>query len=168
MPPPTSNTTRDSPLYSVWPGAFAIWAVKYRPQTKNSSPWPAPTWGNSSRRPASESPPPFRPGSAGQEKGRFRNEAAFAPLAGASPIPASSGLTTRHRLNRYGDRDLNQALHHITITRERCHPPTRDYINRRTAEGKTRKEIRRCLKRYLARQIFKILENNPPTQLDTT
>ncbi|MBA3488770.1 MAG: IS110 family transposase [Longispora sp.] len=102
------------------------------------------------------------------EPGRFRNEAAFASLAGASPIPASSGLTTRHRLNRYGDRDLNQALHHITITRERCHPPTRDYVARRTAEGKTRKEIRRCLKRYLARQIFKILENNPPTQLDTT
>jgi transposase len=78
-----------------------------------------------------------------------------------NPVPASSGKTVRHRLNRSGDRALNQALHHIAITRERCDPATRDHIARRTAEGKTRKEIRRCIKRYLARQLYRLLENGP-------
>lgn len=95
--------------------------------------------------------------------GRCRNEAAFASLAGVSPLPASSGRTVRHRLNRGGDRALNQALHHITVTLERCDPVTRDYVTRRTAEGKTRKEIRRCLKRYLARKLYRLLENGPTT-----
>lgn len=93
--------------------------------------------------------------------GRCRNEAAFAALAGVSPLPASSGRTVRHRLNRGGDRALNQALHHVAITLERCDPATRDYVARRTADGKTRKEIRRCLKRYLARKLYRLLENGP-------
>lgn len=90
--------------------------------------------------------------------GRLRNEAAFAALAGTNPIPASSGRITRHRLNRGGDRILNAALHTIVLTRRRHHQPTRDYLTRRTSEGKTSKEINRCLKRYIARQLFKIME----------
>jgi transposase len=80
-------------------------------------------------------------------------------LAGVSPIPASSGPTTRYRLNRGGDRALNRALHDITITRWRMCPRTHAYINRRRAEGKTDREIRRCLKRYIARQIHRELTN---------
>ena len=100
--------------------------------------------------------------------GRFRSEAAFASLAGVAPIPANSGqITTRHRLNRYGDRHLNQALHTIVITRTRHHQPTRDYIVRRTTEGKTPREIKRCLKRYIARDLFRTLEH-PLTALDET
>jgi transposase len=89
--------------------------------------------------------------------GRCRSEAAFAALAGVSPLPASSGQTTRHRLNRGGDRALNQALHTIVLTRWRTHPQTQAYIQRRRAEGKTDREIRRCLKRYLARQLHREL-----------
>ena len=89
--------------------------------------------------------------------GRCRNEAAFAALAGTSPLPASSGRTVRHRLNRGGDRALNRAIHTIVVTRARCCPTTRAYITRRRAEGKTDKEIRRCLKRYVARQLYRAL-----------
>lgn len=89
--------------------------------------------------------------------GRVRSEAAFACLAGVNPIPASSGNTIRHRLNRGGDRRLNQALHMAVVTRMRMDPATRAYVERRTAEGRTSKEIRRCLKRYLARQIYRYL-----------
>ncbi|MDI5940621.1 MULTISPECIES: IS110 family transposase [unclassified Micromonospora] len=90
--------------------------------------------------------------------GRFRNEAAFASLAGVSPVPASSGRITRHRLNRGGDRTLNAALHTIAKARQRCHQPTKDYVNRRTTEGRTPAEITRSLKRYIARQIWRTLE----------
>uniref|UniRef100_UPI00078442F8 IS110 family transposase n=1 Tax=Demequina maris TaxID=1638982 RepID=UPI00078442F8 len=83
--------------------------------------------------------------------GRIRNEAAFAALAGVSPIPASSGNTTRHRLNRGGDRRLNSVFHAVILTRMRVDPATRDYVERRRAENKTTKDIRRILKRYLAR-----------------
>ena len=89
--------------------------------------------------------------------GRCRNDAAYAALAGASPIPASSGRTVRHRLNRGGDRQLNRALHDILLTRWRSCPHTREYIIRRRAEGKTDPEIRRCLKRYIARQLYRCL-----------
>lgn len=89
--------------------------------------------------------------------GRVRSEAAFAALAGVNPIPASSGNTTRHRLNRGGDRRLNRALHQATIVRMTHDPGTRAYVERRTAEGKTRREIRRCLKRYLARHLYRTL-----------
>jgi transposase len=89
--------------------------------------------------------------------GRCRDDAAFAALAGTNPIPASSGRTTRHRLNRGGDRQLNRAIHTIAITRARTCPRTKAYIARRTAEGKTPREIRRCLKRYITRELFKAL-----------
>jgi transposase len=93
--------------------------------------------------------------------GRIRNDAAFAALAGVAPLPASSGQTTRHRLNRGGDRQLNRALHTITLSRLSCHPETRAYATRRLAEGKTSPEIRRCLKRHIARRIYKLLEHTP-------
>jgi transposase len=89
--------------------------------------------------------------------GRVRSEAAFANLAGVNPIPASSGNTIRHRINRGGDRRLNRALHMAVVTRMRMDPRTRAYVDRRTAEGRTLREIRRCLKRYLARQIYRQL-----------
>lgn len=89
-------------------------------------------------------------------EGRVRNEAAFACLAGVNPIPASSGNTTRHRLNRGGDRSLNAALHLAAVTRMTHDKETRVYVEKRRAEGKTDREIRRCIKRYLVRRIFKI------------
>jgi len=89
--------------------------------------------------------------------GRLRDEAAFAALAEVNPIPASSGNTVRHRLNRGGDRRLNRALHMAVVVRMRWDPQTKAYVARRTAEGRTTKEIRRCLKRYLARQIYRAL-----------
>jgi len=95
--------------------------------------------------------------------GRCRNDAAFANLAGVAPIPASSGQTTRHRLNRCGDRQLNRALHTIALSRLRYDPTTRAYADRRRAQGKTDREIKRCLKRYIARDLYKLLENGPPT-----
>ena len=94
--------------------------------------------------------------------GRCRNEAAFARLAGVAPLEASSGQHTRHRLNRRGDRQLNQAIHTIAITRGRDCPKTRAYIQKRINEGKTTREARRLLKRYIARQIYRLLENPPP------
>jgi transposase len=89
--------------------------------------------------------------------GRCRNEAAFARLAGTSPIEASSGQVTRHRLNRGGDRALNRATHVIAGTRMRCDPATIAYVARRRAQGKTDREIRRCLKRYIARQLYRAM-----------
>jgi transposase len=94
--------------------------------------------------------------------GRIRSEAAFARLAGAAPIPASSGQTVRYRLDRSGDRKLNRALHLILVTRKRLHPPTIAYIERRVKEGKTRREANRCLKRYLARSLYRLLEHGAP------
>jgi len=90
-------------------------------------------------------------------EGRIRSEAAFASLAGVAPIPASSGNTTRYRLNRGGDRRLNRALHAIALTRMRVDPDTRAYVERRRAEGRTTKEILRSLKRYIARHIYRSL-----------
>jgi len=89
--------------------------------------------------------------------GRVRNEAAFASLAGVNPIPASSGNTSRHRLNRGGDRRLNKALHYIAITRMSRDPGTKAYLEKRIAEGRSRREIRRCIKRYLARHLYRTL-----------
>jgi transposase len=94
-------------------------------------------------------------------RGRCRSEAAFAALAGASPLQASSGRTTRHRLNRGGDRQLNKALHDITLTRWRADPRTHAYIARRRAAGKNDAEIRRSLKRYIARELFRAMEATP-------
>jgi transposase len=96
--------------------------------------------------------------------GRCRNDAAaFAMLAGAAPIPASSGKTVRYRLNRAGDRQLNRALHTVTLSRLQHDPRTRAYADRRRAEGKTDREIKRCLKRYIARQLYRQLETGRPT-----
>jgi transposase len=92
--------------------------------------------------------------------GRPRSEAAFAALAGVNPIAASSGQVTRHRLNRSGDRRLNRALHTIVLARLRDDPETRAYAARRKTEGKSVREIRRCLKRMVARQLFKLLERH--------
>ncbi len=100
--------------------------------------------------------------------GRIRSEAAFASLAGTNPIPASSGNTVRHRINRGGDRRLNRALHMAIVTRMRMDPRTRAYVERRTAEGRTIREIRRCLKRYLAREIYRHLNTAARAQLATT
>jgi transposase len=98
--------------------------------------------------------------------GRLRSEAAFVALAGANPIPASSGQVTRHRLNRSGDRQLNRALHTIVVARLRNDRQTRAYAARRTAEGKSVREIRRCLKRAVARQLFKLLERYDRGQVE--
>jgi transposase len=91
--------------------------------------------------------------------GRFRSEAAFANLAGAAPIPASSGQVIRHRLNRAGDRDLNCMLRTVVITRLRHDPRTQAYRARRRAEGKSDREIERCLMRYVARHMFRVMES---------
>lgn len=90
--------------------------------------------------------------------GRFRSEAAFAMFSGAAPIPASSGLTNRHRLNRSGDRQLNRALHTIVLSRSRTDAATQAYIARRTTGGKTIRETKRALKRSVARQLFRLLQ----------
>jgi transposase len=95
-------------------------------------------------------------------RGRLRSEACFARLAGVAPIPASSGQTTRHRLSRGGDRQLNRALHTIVLHRRQHDPATRDYIAKRIAEGKSRRDATRLLKRYLARHLYRLLENQEP------
>jgi transposase len=97
----------------------------------------------------------------GDNPERIRSEAAFAKLCGVCPIPASSGKTTRHRLNRGGDRQANAALHRVVVTRMRGHQPTLDYVQRRTREGKAKAEIIRCLKRFVAREIFGYLCATP-------
>lgn len=90
--------------------------------------------------------------------GRVRNEAAFASLAGVAPLETSSGQHSRHRLNRGGDRALNRALHTVAVTRMRCHPETRAYEIRRTAQGKSHRDIRRSLKRALARRLYRRIQ----------
>ena len=98
--------------------------------------------------------------SAGDNPQRLRNEAAFAHLCGVSPIEASSGKNQRHRLNRSGDRQANSALWHIVLTRMVYDPRTAEYIDRRTKEGLTKKEAMRCLKRYVAREVFSLLPHD--------
>ena len=99
--------------------------------------------------------------------GRVHSEAAFAMLAGAAPIPASSGKTVRYRLNRSGDRQLNRVLHTIALTRLSKDDRTRAYAERRRAQGKTDREIKRCLKRYIARELYRFLEAPPAPPLAT-
>jgi transposase len=98
---------------------------------------------------------------AGDHPGRLRSEAAWAHLCAAAPIPASSGKVTRHRLNPGGDRQASHALWRIVITRMSSHPPTRTYVERRTTEGLSKKEIIRCLKRYAAREVYPRLRPGP-------
>lgn len=102
---------------------------------------------------------------AGDNAERIRNEAAFAKLCGVAPRPASSGRTTgRHRLSRSGDRAANSALYIVTIVRMRHHAATRAYVERRTAEGLSKREIIRCLKRYIAREVYSALPRQPHIQ----
>ena len=89
--------------------------------------------------------------------GRVHTEAEFASLAGANPIPASSGNTVRHRLNRGGDRALNSTLHMVTVSKMTHDEETRAYVEKRRAQDKTDRDIRRCLKRYIARRVFRML-----------
>jgi transposase len=100
----------------------------------------------------------------GDNRERIRSEAAMAKLCGVCPIPASSGKTSRHRLNRGGNRQANAALYRVVIVRMRAHQPTLDYVKRRTAEGKSKPEIIRCLKRFVAREIFGYLCRPAGTQ----
>lgn len=101
---------------------------------------------------------------AGDNPDRLTSEASFAHLCAAAPIPASSGRTHRHRLNRGGDRQANNALHTIALVRMRHDDRTKDYVARRTAEGLSKKDILRCLKRFIAREIYKHLTRQPTTQ----
>lgn len=93
--------------------------------------------------------------------GRFASEAGFAALAGVAPIEASSGMTVRHRPSRSGDRQLNRAFHVVVMTRLRYDERTIAYAKRRSSEGKSDREIKRCLKRYVARSLFRLLESAP-------
>jgi transposase len=93
---------------------------------------------------------------------RFSSDAKLARAAGLAPIPVSSGRTDRHRLDRGGNRQVNAAIHRVAVTRARCHPETRDYVARKTAEGKTHREAIRCLKRHLARRIWQLLRAPHP------
>jgi transposase len=94
---------------------------------------------------------------AGDNPERLGSEAAFASLCGVSPVEASSGKVVRHRLNRGGNRDANRALHLICVVRMRVDERTRRYVARRTVEGKSKREIMRCLKRYVAREVYRVL-----------
>lgn len=102
---------------------------------------------------------------AGQNPERLRSEAAFAMLCGVAPLPASSGRTHRHRLNRGGDRQANAALYRIVLCRLRWDPRTRAYAERRTREGMSKKEIIRCLKRYIAREVYTALTNQKDLEI---
>ena len=93
---------------------------------------------------------------------RFTTDAKLARAAGLAPIPVSSGRTNRHRLDRGGNRQVNAAIHRVAITRARCHPETRAYLERKTAEGKTHREAIRCLKRHLARRVWHLLRAPHP------
>jgi transposase len=99
--------------------------------------------------------------SAGDPRRLRRKDASLARLAGTCPIPASSGKTTRHRLNRGGDQQLNRAIHVVALTRLRSHPETRDYYQRLQADGKTKREAIRCIKRALTRRIYNLIIENP-------
>lgn len=103
---------------------------------------------------------------AGENIDRLRSEAALARICGVAPIPASSGNTTRHRLHRGGDRAANSAIHMIVINRLRWHEPTRAYVAKRTTEGKTKKEIIRCLKRAVVRELYQLLRQDLQLTLD--
>jgi transposase len=94
---------------------------------------------------------------AGDNPQRLRSEASFASLCGVSPIEASSGKVVRHRLNRGGNREANRALYMICLARMRRDRRTKEYVSRRTQEGKSKREIIRCLKRYIAREVYRVL-----------
>jgi transposase len=93
---------------------------------------------------------------------RFSSDAKLARAAGLAPIPVSSGKTNRDRLDRGGNRQLNTAIHRVAVTRARCHPETRAYLDRKRSEGKTNREAIRCLKRHLARRVWNLLRTPAP------
>lgn len=95
---------------------------------------------------------------AGDNPDRVRSEPAWAKLCGVAPIPASSGMTTRHRLSRGGHRQANAAIYRTVIVRMQHHQPTKAYLARRTAQGRTKAEIIRCLKRYVARELWALIK----------
>ena len=95
----------------------------------------------------------------GDNPERIRSEAALAKLCGVCPVPASSGKTSRHRLNRGGNRQANAALYRIVLSRLRWDQRTQDYLQRRMAEGRTRREAIRCLKRYVARELYVVIRD---------
>ncbi|WP_289501590.1 transposase, partial [Gloeocapsopsis sp. IPPAS B-1203] len=99
----------------------------------------------------------------GDNHNRVHSEAAFAKMCGVCPIPTSSGKIQRHRLNRGGNRQANAALFRVVIVRMRWHEPTKAYVARRTAQGLSKQEIIRCLKRYLAREIYQIIRKTLST-----
>ncbi len=105
---------------------------------------------------------------AGDNPSRLRSESAFAHLCGVAPVPASSGRIHRHRLNRAGDRQANKALYTVVVVRLRWDERTREYARRRTAEGLSKPEIIRCLKRYVAREVFTALKPQRPEAVLTT
>jgi len=98
---------------------------------------------------------------------RFASDAKLARAGGIAPIPVSSGQTNRHRLDRGGNRQLNTAIHRIAVTRARCHPETKAYIERKRAEGKTTREALRCLKRHLVRRLWHLLQTSGPAPSQT-
>jgi transposase len=105
---------------------------------------------------------------AGENPERLKSEASFASLCGVSPLEASSGKVVRHRLNRGGNRDANRALHMICVVRMGSDRRTKTYVARRTAEGKSKWEIMRCLKRYIAREIYRILLSSVVVSISPT
>jgi transposase len=104
---------------------------------------------------------------AGDNPDRLEREGSFAAVCGACPVEASSGMSQRKRLNRGGDRQANAALYRIVFTRLRCDPRSRAYLERRLAQGKTRREVIRCLKRYVAREVYPLLKATPATRHHT-
>ncbi len=104
---------------------------------------------------------------AGDNPQRIRSERAAARLWGVATIEASSGRTIRHRLNRGGDRQANAAIHRIVLVRMRHHRATQDYVSRRTREGKSKREIMRCLKRYVVREVYAAITADLETALPT-
>ncbi|MET4133856.1 hypothetical protein ABIC21_000045 [Pseudarthrobacter sp. PvP090] len=106
-------------------------------------------------------------GTGGDNPDRLGNEAQFAALVEVAPIPASSGKTTRHRLSRGGDRNANHALYQVVRVRMASCQRTKDYVAKRTAEGKSKREIMRCLKRYAAREIYRQITNPQPAPDNT-
>ncbi|WP_460689782.1 IS110 family transposase, partial [Nesterenkonia suensis] len=99
---------------------------------------------------------------AGDNPERIRSEAAFAKLAGISPVPTGSGMTSgKHRINHGGHRQLNAAIYRTVIVRMQFHEPTKAYVARRTAEGKSKRDIIRCLKRYVIREVYHLIKASP-------
>ena len=113
----------------------------------------------------SEPARPRSPTRPSRPESNFFTPHAFSMLCGSSPIPASSGQTRRHRLNRGGNRQANAALYRIVLVRMRYHQPTKAYVQRRTSEGKSKREIIRCLKRYVAREVYTALRQSDESKL---